>query len=185
MRKLLGSAMISVGLAACSRTPPTVESRARPPAEPSTPPVAPSARPAADESAAPSTPENDGGRRKHGRPGGSKCEYDIEPGMATVVSIKDEPGVGADCKHAKKVTLTFAPDNPAAKPMPLDKAFDLSVGGAGFVPAGCLKEFHISVGAKLRVERRTETAGGCSPFIYQVMTLSAHDDIRKCVAYCL
>jgi hypothetical protein len=102
-----------------------------------------------------------------------------------VTKIESDPTAGADCKNApKKVTVTFAPDDAKAKPIGWDKGFALEVGGLEFVAAGCLKDQKIAVGTKLRVVRHHELAGGCSPLVYEVTTLSSPEAIEKCTKFC-
>ena len=159
MRTFFGSVGIVVGLVACSGSTP----------------------PASDPAQASPGQGADG---KGGRIAGGKCTYDDAPGTGTVTAIEDDATAGADCKSAKKVTLSFAADDASAKTNPRDAAFVLEVGGVSFVATGCVDEHKIAVGTKLKVVRHIETAGTCSPVVYEVTDLSSPDAIEKCVAYC-
>ena len=129
-------------------------------------------------------PAEDPPQASSGRKAGGKCAYEDTPGTGTVTAIEDDATAGADCKQAKKVTMSFVADDPAAKPASRDGSFSLEVGGVGFVATGCVEEHKIAVGTKLKVVRHVATAGTCSPIVYEVTDLSSPDAIERCVAHC-
>jgi hypothetical protein len=182
------NAVIMVGLVACSRTPPAGDAREQPSqplaerGTPDPPPTAQSAVPVAEEKPAPGTAVA-ADDPKVGRRAGGPCEYERVPGIGTVTAIASYTA-GPDCKHAKRVTMSFAPDVAGAEPKRQDQAFTLGVGGVEFVAAGCLEVHKITVGTKLSVVRHALKAGTCSPLVYEVTALSSPEAIEKCVAYC-
>ncbi|MBM4361514.1 MAG: hypothetical protein FJ104_02450 [Deltaproteobacteria bacterium] len=175
MYRLAGCSVIFLGLVACTRTP---DAGTEPAASPT--PPGPSAAGAA--SAGPTAETTPGG--PHGRRTGGSCEYVRVPGTATVTAIEADDTAGADCKNAKKVTLSFTPTDATAAAERLDGAFQLTVGGMGFVATGCVDAYAITVGAKFPTVRGKIASGTCSPLHYDVAPFSSAADIEKCVAFC-
>jgi hypothetical protein len=115
---------------------------------------------------------------------GSDCKYTDVSGTALIVSISTAPSGSYNCpREAVEVRFDFRPDDPKAtskNPNWPDAGQSLRVGAGMNPPRVWVADRGIAVGREYRAVRRDETAGACTPVVFELTGLDTSGWEKEC-----